>query len=317
MNDAAQPHGFDDEDPFRQRPALSRALDFAPFEETIFEEDVAHYLAESADAASFATTPERGSSTGAFSPLLVAAIPGIALLIIGWSIASSTLQIVGVALVALAVIAGVLLQRKRAAQVDDLADYRFRLHNFAAANRLEFFAMRPDPERRGSLFTLGDADRRTQHVIRWPGRELEVGEYHFSTQNPRGKSVAAWWWYARIEVVGRLPELQLRTNANSGFFGLGRLQSPDDGSRQLEQVVLRTEGGEKYTLFADQLNIQAAQELSDSRLLDLLTRLYVDLEIIDGEALLYSQQPLGALDPSEWIALIEVALLLRKRSALT
>lgn len=310
MSEGSPPKGPGDEHASRGF-GLSRALDFGPLDRPIFEDEVLAFAAEvdrePEGISRLAQTPRTGNAL----PAVLAVIPGLVLFLIGLSSASAALQITGSVLLIGAAVLFYLVLRNGPTQAEDLADYRFRLHGFAVANGLAFTPTQHEYRQKGALFSLGDDDRRTENVLRWPGGELEVGEYHYSGIRSRGSAGIAQWWYARIGLNGPLPDLLLATNANSGFFGLGKLQQPTE---QREQVKLHAQGRAKFTLSVAANNIPAAERFIDEPLLELLTRLYVDLEILDGEALLYSQQPLGALDSADWINLVDTTLVLRRRS---
>ena len=318
MNEMApRPQSGDDGSRRDRRSGSLQRLDFSSFDSPIYEELVLEHAdrLESERAAHVPPAPARRLS-GALAPVLLSALPGAVLLGIGlvtgdpaWTIAGGAVLVCAVALATFAM--------RRGSHRDDIVDYRYRLDRFAETNGLHYVSVSPDPPRKGALFSLGDRDRRTENVILWPNRELEVGEYHYSSERDRGSGSPARWWYARIRLDRDLPELRLESNANRGYFGLGRLRQTGgaEHARGAECTTrLRASGGERFSLRSRQGESERARRLADERLLDLLVRLYVDLEIVNGEALLYSQEALGALDPSDWSGLVEIALLLRDQA---
>lgn len=325
MSDAAERNGAGGDDaPHPRSPAL-RPLDFSSFEAPIYEELVLEHAARLERERGARTPPSPALRLrGSLVPGLLAALPGAVLLGIGLAGGSPGWTIAGAALLACVAVLGAIALRTGSGDGDDAVDYRYRLDRFAAANGLEYVAVEPGPERRGALFSVGDRDRRTENVVRWPGAELEVGEYRYS--GDRGTATPGRWWYARIRLDGELPELRLESNANRGFLGLGSLRptvgdgpiadpgQTDGAGAAAGTARLRAGDGERFALHARQRDGDRARALADEQLLDLLVRLYVDLEIAGGEALLYSQEALGGLDPADWSGLVEIARLLRARA---
>jgi hypothetical protein len=186
--------------------------------------------------------------------------------------------------------------------------YRLHLERFAVSNGLALLPRVPAPAPEGMLFGRSGHDERRhlRDVVRWPDDVLEVGEYHFIVTGYRGMESPGRWDYAQIRLGRPAPSMVVHARANASLAGLVDMREP---------TRFRARGGERLTLWAWRADTAHARAIVDQQLVELLAGRHVDLEFLGDRVVLFSARPFDKADPDTWRWLVDLARLLRARTA--
>ncbi|MGX5695809.1 hypothetical protein ACWKWP_06395 [Agromyces soli] len=278
-------------------------------------------LTEPVDPALARTTAERherehgipagGSRQGVgclIAVILLVGLPATAIFAMG---AVGTLWLLAPAMACLAATVWLCVRVADSAKRYDVENppYRLHLERFAESNGLELLPKAPAPAPEGMLFgqSGNDERRHLRDVVRWPDDMLEVGEYHFmQTGGMYSPDMPAQRDYALIRLGRTAPSMVVHARANVTLAG---------GIDMREPTRFRARGGERLTLWAWRADTARARAIVDQQLVELLAGRHVDLEFLGDRAVLYSARPFDKADPETWRWLVEVARLLRARTA--
>lgn len=193
---------------------------------------------------------------------------------------------------------------------DGMLDRRLRLHRVAVAHG---FAYAPGGAVRlpGLIFQQGGQRVVSEHIRSLDGREVEAGNYRYTTGSGKNRTTH-FWSYVAVRLDSPLPHMVLDATANDAWgtnlpaaiAGAQRLQLEGDFDRTFRLFV--PDGYETDALYVFTPDLMA-------RLIDHAAQ--DDLEVVDDWLLAYRQGAADLAHPSFWWRLQEITTVVADRLA--
>ena len=179
-----------------------------------------------------------------------------------------------------------------------------RLTRFAEANGLHFAPNVPGPDYPGTIFGVGTSRRITEHLYRSEGRNLDLGNYVYTTGSGKQRQVHRWGYLA-LKLDRTLPHMVLDARDNNSIFGFSNLPTSFDRNQ-----VLSLEGDfdRYFTLYCPRQYERDALYVFTPDLMALLIdqTAHFDVEIIDDWLFAYSASALKFTDPGAMAHLFRI-----------
>lgn len=186
----------------------------------------------------------------------------------------------------------------------------FRLERFARANGMSFQLGAGARDLPGVIFSVGSARQASDLVRGTTPREVEFGNYQYTTGSGKNRTTHRWG-YVAIKLDVPLPNIVLDATSNNGLFG-SNLPATFDKDQRLS---LEGDFDRYFALYCPKGYEQDALYLFTP---DIMTRFIdhaaaLDVEIVDDWLFLYGKREFSGLDPATWAWLFSaVAALLDK-----
>lgn len=178
-----------------------------------------------------------------------------------------------------------------------------RLSRFADANGFVFNPRQSDPSYPGMVFGVGRRRTAIDHITRFTGRFLDIGNFRYTTGSGKSTRTDTWGFMA-LHLDRRLPHMLLDARANN-VFGMSNL--PKTFSRD---QVLSLEGDfdRYFTLYAPREYENDALYVFTPDLMALLIDEAgaFDVEVIDDWMFVYSTTAFRMGDPATMLRLLRI-----------
>ncbi|WP_353112550.1 hypothetical protein [Microbacterium sp.] len=173
---------------------------------------------------------------------------------------------------------------------------RFRIAQFAFANRMTYVPRVEDPPLPGMIFHQGSGRYASDAVRGSRPRFVEFGNYQYTTGSGKNQTTHRWG-YVAVKLDVPLPNIvldalgnnTLGTNLPASFGKRQRLSLEGDFDRYF--ALYCPEGYERDALYLFTPDVMA-------RFIDHAAQL--DVEIVDDWLFFYLQRPASTLDPATW-----------------
>lgn len=180
---------------------------------------------------------------------------------------------------------------------------RLRLSRFGDVNGLVYTSAAGAPTYPGSVFSVGDTRRVTDHFVTPSGRFLDLGNYHYSTGSGKERTTR-YWGFLALQLDRNMPNIVLDSKANNSFLG-----SNLPVSFSKDQVLsLEGDFDRYFTLYCPKEYEQDALYVLTPDLMALLIddAAPFDVEIADSWIFFYSQSQLDMLAPATYERLFRI-----------
>ena len=179
----------------------------------------------------------------------------------------------------------------------------FRLDRFARANGMSFQLGASTRALPGVIFTVG-SERAASDIVRGTvPREVEFGNYEYTTGSGKNRTTHRWG-YVAIKLDVPLPNIVLDATSNNGLFSSNLPATFDKNQR----LGLEGDFDEYFSLYCPEGYEQDALYLFTP---DIMARFIdhaaaLDVEIVDDWLFLYGKREFSGLDPATWAWLFSV-----------
>lgn len=269
---------------------MSTTRDYTALREPVTRDEVAAFRTHAKATRRFSSPPSGVTivvlAVAAFILITVFASFGVMVATAFVDEGSVLLPVTVVLVVALIIAAGIAAATRA---LRDRWERMMRQTRFAEANGLAFSPRDADPIYPGAIFHIGDSRTAVDHFVSTDGRQLDFGNYRYSTGSGKNRTTRTWGFLA-LRLDRRLPHMLLDARSNNGLFGASNL--PVTFSKD---QVLSLEGDfdRHFTLYCPLEYERDALYVFTPDLMALLidNASAFDVEIIDDWMLVYSTAP--------------------------